>query len=192
MVSQQNPNATSKAKIQNADYQIRSALIERSESPQLGASSKDRSSQRLPLDYRPQATRKGAIWLDLWSQRFCPSFKNWPVWDHHSLLIPEGLFMHRLSWEYVEQFQTLFRKNNDDENTIVHHYSLESVSAVAKLLNVLLAVDILIIPVFILLWIPENRAWISATVLISVLVFSTLMSLFTKARVQDVLVGTAA
>jgi hypothetical protein len=89
-------------------------------------------------------------------------------------------------------FQRLFRTSKNDGNSIVHHYSLTSVSAFAKLVNVLLAVSILIIPVFILLWIPETRAWISATVLISVLVFSTLMSLFTKARVQDVLVGTAA
>jgi hypothetical protein len=61
-----------------------------------------------------------------------------------------------------------------------------------KILNVLSTVSILLIPIFILLWMPETRAWISATVLISVFMFCVLMSLFTEAKVQDVLVGTAA
>lgn len=61
-----------------------------------------------------------------------------------------------------------------------------------KLINVLLTVCILLIPIFVLLWVPETRAWISATVLISVFVFCVLMSLFMEAKVQDVLVGTAA
>jgi hypothetical protein len=69
---------------------------------------------------------------------------------------------------------------------------MERVMAMARLICVVLTVGILIIPVFILLWIPETRAWISATVLISVLGFSILMSLLIKATVQEVLVGTAA
>jgi hypothetical protein len=74
----------------------------------------------------------------------------------------------------------------------VEQYSDTKIFVVAKMLTILLAVGMLIIPVFLLLWIPKTQACISATVLISVLLFSTLISLFTKARVQEVLVGTAA
>jgi hypothetical protein len=83
-------------------------------------------------------------------------------------------------------------KKDKDSNSIIDHYPMERVMAMAKLICVVLTVGILIIPVFILLWIPETRAWISATVLISVLGFSILMSLLIKATVQEVLVGTAA
>lgn len=91
--------------------------------------------------------------------------------------------------------QRLFRIHEPQHGTpqqVIHQYSVSTVAAIAKLLTVLLTVGILIIPVFLLLWIPMTRAWISATVLISVLAFSSLMSLFTKAEVQGVLVGTAA
>ncbi|KAE8454353.1 hypothetical protein EG329_005278 [Mollisiaceae sp. DMI_Dod_QoI] len=88
-------------------------------------------------------------------------------------------------------FKRIFRSKNNQQG-IVNHYSESTVSAAAKLISVLLAVAVLVVPVFILLWIPETRAWISATVLISVFVFSALMSLLTEARVQEVLVGTAA
>lgn len=71
-------------------------------------------------------------------------------------------------------------------------YSLSSVTIAVKLCFVLLAVSILIIPVFILMWGPDTKAGVSTTVLISVLAFSTLMTLFTRATVQAVLVGTAA
>ncbi|PVH80880.1 hypothetical protein DL98DRAFT_626334, partial [Cadophora sp. DSE1049] len=86
----------------------------------------------------------------------------------------------------------LFRSKGKEKDSIVKQYSLSSVTIFVKLFFVLLAVSILIIPVFILLWGPDTKAAVSATVLISVLVFSTLMTLFTKATVQAVLVGTAA
>ncbi|PMD21474.1 hypothetical protein NA56DRAFT_703659 [Hyaloscypha hepaticicola] len=87
-----------------------------------------------------------------------------------------------------------FFKNRDktSKNSIVERYSDTKLSVFAKMSTILLAVGILIIPVFIFLWFPKTQACISATVLISVLVFSTLISLFTKARAQEVLVGTAA
>jgi hypothetical protein len=55
-----------------------------------------------------------------------------------------------------------------------------------------LSVGILVIPVFLLLWIPMSRFWKSATVAFSMLVFATLMSSLTRVRTQDVLMGTAA
>ncbi|KUJ19257.1 uncharacterized protein LY89DRAFT_731665 [Mollisia scopiformis] len=77
-------------------------------------------------------------------------------------------------------------------NGTIDHYSKSAVTTFTKLISVLFAVAILVVPIFILLWIPETRAWISATVLISVFVFSALMTLFSGARVQEILVGTAA
>ncbi len=86
----------------------------------------------------------------------------------------------------------MFRTSDEGTGSSINHYSLTWVTAIVKLGLVLLAVSISIVPVFILLWVPESRGGTSATVLISVLVFSTLMTLFTKATVQGVLVGTAA
>ena len=71
-------------------------------------------------------------------------------------------------------------------------YSLSSVTISVKLFFILLAVSILIIPIFILMWGPETKGAVFATVLVSVLAFSTLMTLFTRATVQAVLVGSAA
>lgn len=57
---------------------------------------------------------------------------------------------------------------------------------------VTLSVGILVIPVFLLLWIPMSRFWKSATVAVSMLVFATLMTSLARVRIQDVLMGTAA
>ncbi|PMD60665.1 uncharacterized protein K444DRAFT_721015 [Hyaloscypha bicolor E] len=90
-------------------------------------------------------------------------------------------------------FRNLFRsQTHEDYNATVDPFSKTRESAVAKLLIVFFTVGILIIPIFLLLWIPLTRAWISVTVLLSVLTFSTLISLLTKATGNEVLVGTAA
>lgn len=65
-------------------------------------------------------------------------------------------------------------------------------STIIQVTIVSLSVGILVIPVFLLLWIPMSRFWKSATVAISMLVFATLMSSLTRVRIQDVLMGTAA
>lgn len=103
-----------------------------------------------------------------------------------------GLIHPLSSRTLADTAQDLFRSKGKDKDSIVKHYSLTSVTAFVKLFFVLLAVSILIIPVFILMWGPDTKAAVSATVLISVLVFSTMMTLFTQATVQGVLVGTAA
>ncbi|KAH9203508.1 hypothetical protein DL95DRAFT_418982 [Leptodontidium sp. 2 PMI_412] len=97
-------------------------------------------------------------------------------------------FLERL----VDTTQKLFRSKGKERDSIVKQYSLSSVTIAVKLCFVLLAVSILIIPVFILMWGPDTKTAVSTTVLISVLAFSTLMTLFTRATVQAVLVGTAA
>jgi hypothetical protein len=65
-------------------------------------------------------------------------------------------------------------------------------STIIQVTIVSLSVGILVIPVFLLLWIPMSRIWKSATVAVSMLVFATLMSSLTRVRIQDVLMGTAA
>jgi len=88
--------------------------------------------------------------------------------------------------------QKIFQKSRVDVQGRLEVYSDAGVAAATKLLTVIITVGVLIIPVFILLWIPLDRAGITTVVLISVLTFSALMSLFTKAEVREVLVGTAA
>jgi hypothetical protein len=75
---------------------------------------------------------------------------------------------------------------------VVTYFSQKRTSAAAKSLTVFIAVAILIVPVSILLCIPLDRAWMSVTVLLSVLVFSILLSLSTNIKVKDVLLGSAA
>jgi hypothetical protein len=65
-------------------------------------------------------------------------------------------------------------------------------STMIQVTIVSLSVGILVIPAFLLLWIPMSRFWKSATVAGSMLVFATLMSSLTRVRIQDVLMGTAA
>ncbi|KAH7413463.1 hypothetical protein BKA64DRAFT_771575 [Cadophora sp. MPI-SDFR-AT-0126] len=88
--------------------------------------------------------------------------------------------------------RSLFRSKDKEKDSIIKQYSLASVTIAAKLCSVLLAVSILIIPVFILMWGPNTKASVSVTVIVSVLIFAALMTLFTKATVQVVLMGTAA
>jgi hypothetical protein len=89
--------------------------------------------------------------------------------------------------------QAIFQKSQATAHgASVEEYSRAGIAAVTKLFTVIITVGILIVPVFILLWIPLTRAGITTVVLISVLTFSSLMSLFTKAEVREVLVGTAA
>lgn len=101
-----------------------------------------------------------------------------------------------LMWRNVAKIlQRLFPRTmslGGDANHVVEHFSVPAIEATGRFLNILLTVGILIIPVFLLLWIPMTQGWIAATVLLSVLAFSMFMSLFTKAEVQSVLVGTAA
>ncbi|PMD32017.1 hypothetical protein L207DRAFT_471355 [Hyaloscypha variabilis F] len=75
---------------------------------------------------------------------------------------------------------------------VVHYFSQKRISAAAKSLSVFIAAAVLIVPVSILMWIPCDRAMISITVLLSVLIFSTLLSLSTNVKGKDILLGSAA
>jgi hypothetical protein len=50
----------------------------------------------------------------------------------------------------------------------------------------------LMVPVFILFWVPLNPGWMTSTVIISALVFSTALCLSSKIKVKEVLLGCAA
>ncbi|KAE9363026.1 hypothetical protein N431DRAFT_357224 [Stipitochalara longipes BDJ] len=75
---------------------------------------------------------------------------------------------------------------------VVIYFSHTRMSAAAKSLSVFIAVAILLVPVSIMVWTPWNRTWILVTVLLSVLTFSTLLSLSAKIRAKDILLGSAA
>ncbi|KAH7417507.1 hypothetical protein BKA64DRAFT_301987 [Cadophora sp. MPI-SDFR-AT-0126] len=118
---------------------------------------------------------------------------NWMIWEK-PLAYKEATWIHHqadcIPLSRIDP--KMFRSNGKEKDGIIKRYSLKSVTITVKLFFVLLAVSILTIPVFILMWGPNTKATISATVLISVLIFAALMTLFTKATVQAVLVGTAA
>jgi hypothetical protein len=91
--------------------------------------------------------------------------------------------------------QRLFRPSKHGDGIIdpeVTYYSQKRISAAAKSLSVFIAVAILTVPVSVFLLVPLDRAWMSVTVLLSVLIFSTLLSLSTKIKAKDVLLGSAA
>ena len=109
------------------------------------------------------------------------------------------LVCHAYSWkdhpDKLTPSQRLFRPSRHGDATtdpVVTYFSQKRISAAAKSLSVFIAVAILIVPVSILVWTPWNRTWISVTVLLSVLIFSTLLSLSTKIKAKDVLLGSAA
>jgi hypothetical protein len=74
----------------------------------------------------------------------------------------------------------------------VHLYSHKRLASITRALTVILAVGFLLTPVFILFLVPMSRAAMVITVFAFVLSFSTMLSLVSGARTQDLLVGTAA
>ena len=86
-------------------------------------------------------------------------------------------------------------KNKQQERKTVHpavdYYSHRRLSALATFLSVSVVVTVLLVPVFVLLWAPYNRALTATIVIVFVFAFAALMSLFTRTKVQIVFVGTA-
>ncbi|KAH6706537.1 hypothetical protein BKA61DRAFT_616627 [Leptodontidium sp. MPI-SDFR-AT-0119] len=128
-----------------------------------------------------------------WMLRKRPVVQGEDGWIHHPTdCIPLSRIdpvEHSILTSFLKK---LFRSKGKERDSIVKQYSLSSVTIAVKLCFILLAVSILIIPVFILMWGPDTKTAVSTTVLISVMAFSTLMTLFTRATVQAVLIGTAA
>ena len=88
--------------------------------------------------------------------------------------------------------QKLYRAVIPNPNPITDYYSRSRISAASKLLAVLISVVILFVPICAFSWTPGSQTLNSIVVLSAVLFFSTLMSLFTDAKVQEIVVGTAA
>lgn len=64
-------------------------------------------------------------------------------------------------------------------------------TAITKVITVTMAVGVLVVPCFMLLWVPMNRVWRAGIVSISMLAFATLMSCMMKSSTNVVFVGTA-
>jgi uncharacterized RDD family membrane protein YckC len=89
--------------------------------------------------------------------------------------------------------QRFLRDKNESHGTHDQHvyfFSSEKVSLVAKIMAVCVAVTILLIPVFLLFLTQMTRNMTSVMILIFVLAFATLMSLFTGARAESVFIST--
>jgi hypothetical protein len=86
--------------------------------------------------------------------------------------------------------QKLYRVVSPGSNTTEYLYSTARIDVVTKLIAVLLAMGVMIVPIILIFWIPGNVS--SLIILSSLLTFCTVMSLFTRAKAQEVLVGAAA
>jgi hypothetical protein len=76
------------------------------------------------------------------------------------------------------------------EDPEVHFFCRSRIVLVGKLIAVCIAVTILLIPIFVLYLTEMGRKEVSAMVLVFVLMFAMLTSLFTDAAVEIVFVGT--
>ena len=91
--------------------------------------------------------------------------------------------------------QSILKTKDEHRKTVdprIHHFSSSRLAMFANAITVFLAVGGLSIPVFLLFLVPMARGLMACLALGFVLAFSVTMSVVTGARVQDVLVGTAA
>lgn len=156
-------------------------------------------SVSVPLDRGQEANRRRRRWLDIargWSR--C-TFLHRSPWIFTDLFVPQCMLLSSVRasrwWIKLTLMQRLFRPSKHGDGIIdteVTYYSQKRISAAAKSLSVFIAVAILTVPVSVFLLVPLDRAWMSVTVLLSVLIFSTLLSLSTKIKAKDVLLGSAA
>ncbi|KAF8851979.1 hypothetical protein BDZ45DRAFT_730490 [Acephala macrosclerotiorum] len=101
-------------------------------------------------------------------------------------------FQSFLSSSWLNRLFAPSKQGDQSSDPVVTYFSQNRVATTTKLLSVLVAVAVLIIPVFILFWGSLDRGGMSATVLVSAIVFSVLLSLSTKIEIREVLLGAAA
>jgi hypothetical protein len=65
------------------------------------------------------------------------------------------------------------------------------VRTLARLLSLLVAVGVVILPVFIIVFMPMTEFWMSTLILAAILLLSTLTSVLTNAKPQDLFIGIA-
>ena len=87
------------------------------------------------------------------------------------------------------QTEKELRKTTDQ---YVDHYAKHRLAIVIKTISVSLAVGMLLIPVILLFLVRMSRESMAWLVFGFVLAFSIVMSTITEARVQEILIGTAA
>lgn len=74
----------------------------------------------------------------------------------------------------------------------MHSYSTRHVYAIARAITVLLAIGVLLVPVWLLLLIPMTHAQEATVLGVFVPLFCFIMSFITEARTLDIFVGSAA
>lgn len=82
------------------------------------------------------------------------------------------------------------RMKTDDPN--IHIHSSERLGIIGRVIIVFLAVNFLLIPVFLLFLVQMSRPAMSLTVMGFVLGFSMVLATLGQAKVQEILIGTAA
>ena len=90
----------------------------------------------------------------------------------------------------LTRIQKLFTSPGEDGR--IRHFSQLRITVAAKLISVLLAISVLIIPILVLFLASLSKILMSATLLVSVLTFSATLCFFTQIGIQELLVGSAA
>jgi hypothetical protein len=103
--------------------------------------------------------------------------------------------MKRVSLDISDVLQRFLQTERELRKTTdpyVDHYAKGRLAIVIKVIAVSLAVGMLLIPVILLFLVPMSRESMSWLVVGFVLAFSIAMAAVTEARVQEILIGTAA
>lgn len=124
----------------------------------------------------------------------CASKWHGTFFDVSQILV-SNMYLHPEIPSFTVCIQNLFKtevERRKTTNDLIHHFSEGRLAIYANAIAVFLAVGGLLVPVFLLFLVPMQRGLMACVALGFVLAFSVTMSVVTGARVQDVLVGTAA
>ena len=88
--------------------------------------------------------------------------------------------------------QHCMRAEKDVQDQNVYFFSGAKIAILARIMAVCVAVTILLIPVFLLYLTNMTRKMTSVMVLMFVLAFTTLMCVFTGAKIESIFIGTCA
>jgi hypothetical protein len=91
--------------------------------------------------------------------------------------------------QLLSGLQKLYQAVIPNLNPTTDYYSRSRISAASKLLTVLISVGILFVPLYACSWTPGSQTLNSIIVFSAVLLYSTFISLFTDAEVQDLVMG---
>ena len=83
------------------------------------------------------------------------------------------------------------REKQKTENQAANYFNSEKLGSLAKTVTVFSAVLVLYIPVILFMMTPMTRTSMAGVVLVSVFVFSAMMSVQKRCEVHDLFIGTA-